>query len=163
MARVTFFNNYFFCYYKLLQMYITEISFGTPEYDEEVGLRDRILRQPLGLQFHIKDLEKEYNDIHLVCFAESGKMAGCLILSPVDQHVIKMRQVAVDLEWQKKGVGTMLVAASEKFASQHGYDKIVLHARDLAVPFYLRLGYEVYGEPFTEVGIEHRAMRKKIT
>jgi predicted GNAT family N-acyltransferase len=73
-----------------------------------------------------------------------------------------MRQVAVDLEWQKKGVGTMLVAASEKFACQHGYDKIVLHARDLAVPFYLRLGYEVYGEPFTEVGILHSAMRKKI-
>lgn len=143
-------------------MYITEISFGTPEYDEEVGLRDRILRQPLGLQFHIKDLEKEYNDIHLVCFADSGKMAGCLILSPVDQYIIKMRQVAVDQAWQKKGIGTMLVAASEEYALQKGFDEIVLHARDLAVPFYLRLGYEVYGDPFTEVGILHHAMKKKV-
>ncbi len=143
-------------------MYITEITFGTPEYDEEVVLRDRILRQPLGLQFHIKDLEKEYIDIHLACFADSGKMAGCLILSKVDQQVIKMRQVAVDEAWQKKGVGTLLVAASEDYARQHGYEKIVLNARDKAVPFYLRLGYEVYGEPFTEVGILHSAMRKKI-
>lgn len=143
-------------------MYIAEIEFGTPEYDEEVALRDRILRQPLGLQFNIEDLEKEYSDVHLACYASSGEMVGCLILSPIDNKMIKMRQVAVDAGWQKKGIGSHLVAASEKYALQKGYKEIKLHARDLAVPFYLRLGYEKYGEPFTEVGIEHSAMRKSL-
>jgi len=37
---------------------------------------------------------------------------------------------------------------------------MVLHAREAAIPFYLRLGYELEGEPFTEVGIPHRRMVK---
>ena len=36
---------------------------------------------------------------------------------------------------------------------------MVLHARQTAVPFYERLGYETYGEPFVEVTIPHIAMR----
>jgi predicted GNAT family N-acyltransferase len=39
---------------------------------------------------------------------------------------------------------------------------MILHARATAVPFYLRLGYTVVGEPFEEVGIPHRGMEKAL-
>jgi hypothetical protein len=30
------------------------------------------------------------------------------------------------------------------------------------VGFYERLGYSIYGDPFVEIGIEHRHMQKKL-
>ncbi|RYG29002.1 GNAT family N-acetyltransferase, partial [bacterium] len=70
-------------------------------------------------------------------------------------NVWKIRQVAVDPMEQGKGLGAALMRAIEPLC-----DEIYLHARDTAVPFYLRLGYQIVGEPFEEVGIPHRAMRK---
>jgi predicted GNAT family N-acyltransferase len=40
---------------------------------------------------------------------------------------------------------------------------MVLHARETAVPFYLKLGYEVVGGQFEEVGIPHFKMEKKLS
>ena len=43
-----------------------------------------------------------------------------------------------------------------------GYEEIVLHARETALGFYQKLGYETEGDSFTEVGLPHSAMRKKL-
>ena len=53
-----------------------------------------------------------------------------------------------------------MVRFSEELAIDKGFDKMVLSARDTAVSFYLRLGYELVGEPFEEVTIPHRKMLK---
>ncbi len=42
------------------------------------------------------------------------------------------------------------------------FDKITLHARKNAVPFYLALGYKIIGEEFEEVGLPHFEMEKNI-
>jgi ribosomal protein S18 acetylase RimI-like enzyme len=73
-----------------------------------------------------------------------------------------MRQVAVSDKHQGLGVGRALVDFSEKYAGDNGYSKISMHARESAVGFYLKLGYEVEGEPFEEVTIPHRSMFKRI-
>jgi predicted GNAT family N-acyltransferase len=39
----------------------------------------------------------------------------------------------------------------------------MMHARKTAVPFYERIGYQVAGEEFLEVGIPHYEMRKLLT
>ncbi len=70
--------------------------------------------------------------------------------------------MAVYGEWQGKGIGGMLVIAAEKFSTQKGYGKMILHARKVALEFYKRLGYEAYGSEFTEVGIPHYMMEKKL-
>lgn len=71
-----------------------------------------------------------------------------------------MRQVAVQADLQGQGLGRILVEFSEATARAHGFARMVLNARDTAVNFYLRLGYEIEGEPFTEVTIPHRRMSK---
>ena len=73
-----------------------------------------------------------------------------------------MRQVAVASTWQGKGIGSMLVAESEKTASRLGFSLITLHARESAVPFYERLGYGRVGERFEEVTIPHFKMEKML-
>jgi predicted GNAT family N-acyltransferase len=139
---------------------IFPITFGTPDYDESIALRYAVLRKPLGLEYTPEQLSAEWSDIHLAAFDAAGKMIGILLLTPVSESVVKMRQVAIAPEQQGKGVGAALVAASETTAQEHGFNKITLHARESAVPFYLRLGYRVIGDKFEEVGIPHFAMEK---
>jgi hypothetical protein len=71
------------------------VPFATPAYDDTIGLRDEILRRPLGLEFHPKDLATEFDSIHLACYHSSWELVGCLVLVPKSNSIIKMRQVAV--------------------------------------------------------------------
>jgi len=140
---------------------IKEIQYGTEIYHQMVNLRDLILRKPLGIVLTAEQLAMDKNDFHLACFYEKT-LIGCLVLTPKLGGKIQMRQVAVLNEWQGKGIGGRLVKFSEMFAKEHGFKEIIMHARGYAVNFYLNQGYEVFGEPFTEVTILHRHMRKEL-
>jgi ribosomal protein S18 acetylase RimI-like enzyme len=141
-------------------MQVIPIEFGTPEYDEAVRLRYEVLRRPLGIGFMAADLAAEYSDFHLGFYDAQAILRGILVLTPVSEMVLKMRQVAVDTAFQRQNIGNQLVAFSEVFAKSKGFNQIVLHARETAVPFYEKLGYTIFGEPFEEVTIPHRAMEK---
>jgi predicted GNAT family N-acyltransferase len=133
----------------------------SPEYWQAVDLRMRVLRIPLGLDLTEEQLVAEDTDAHLVAI-EADRVVGCLVLTPKSGDIVKMRQVAVEPELQGSGLGTKMVAASEDWALQNGYQRIELSARDTAVPFYLKLSYETVGDPFVEVSIPHRKMEKEL-
>ncbi len=143
-------------------MYILQIPFATPAFDEWLALRDEVLRKPLGLKFHLKDIAQEWDSIHLACYSDQGLLLGGLVLKPLSDEEIKMRQVAVKPEAQGKGVGTHLAKAAEKLAFELGFRQMTLHAREEAVSFYKKLGYKITGKPFTEVNIPHRKMKKSL-
>ena len=138
------------------------IEHGSPEYDRTIALRDLVLRKPLGLSFDPDDLAREMDDLHLAIVDEESRMLGCLVLTPEGEETIRMRQVAIDPEHQKKGLGRRLVAFSEEVAIERGFREMTMHARATAVPFYERLGYTIDGEEYEEVGIPHRTMRKDL-
>jgi predicted GNAT family N-acyltransferase len=142
-------------------MTVIPIEFGTPEYDEAVSIRHEILRKPLGLQFSVTQLQKEWADIHFACYNDRSEMIGCLVLTKLNDETLKMRQVAVKEKIQGAGVGKALVEASEAFAILNGYKTMELNARDNAIPFYEKLGYEIVSDTFVEVGINHKKMIKK--
>lgn len=140
---------------------LREIAFGTSDYDASVALRTRVLRDPLRLQPSPDEREEDRSERHLGAF-EGTRLVGCLVLHELGDGRMRMRQVAVDFDRQGRGLGTDLVRYSETFAASLGLREMVLHARDTAVRFYERLGYEAYGEPFVEVTLPHRAMKKRL-
>ena len=154
---------------------VREVSYGSKDYEATVELRREILRKPLGLEFSSAELQLDLSDYHFAAFQNSdneiGKatigisnehLIGCLILRPQSRDELKMRQVAVASSVQGRGVGQMLVARSELWAREHGYQEIVLNARETAVKFYLKLGYEIVGDRFSEVDLPHFKMRKAL-
>ena len=143
-------------------MYVTQIDFGSPEYGELIYLRDIMLRKPLDLSFSPEELSSEYSSTHFAAYSNDHDLLGTLVMKPIDNKTIKMRQVAVFPFAQKKGVGQKMVAASEIFARENGYSEIVLSARVPAVPFYERLDYLVVSDIYTEVGIDHYKMSKQL-
>ncbi|MFN3530364.1 MAG: GNAT family N-acetyltransferase [Bacteroidia bacterium] len=144
-----------------MSIQLKQLAHASVGYALSIALRDRLLRRPLGLYFTPEQLAEEADEYHLTAW-EGNRLLGCLVLKPLDAFTIKMRQVAVTEEAQGKGIGRMLVAWSERFAQEHLFKEMVLHARDTAIPFYEHLGYTVFGEGFTEVSVPHRKMRKEL-
>ncbi|OWY21372.1 N-acetyltransferase [Sphingobacteriales bacterium UPWRP_1] len=146
-----------------MKPFCCQIAYNSEQYRQTIQLRDEILRKPLHLQFTEEQLAAEAEQIHLACFdSETGQLLACLVLVPEANPKIKMRQVAVAANMQRQGIGQQLIAFAEKWAVQAGFGTMYCHARDTAVPFYLKLGYCIAGNPFTEVTIPHYYMEKQL-
>lgn len=126
-----------------------------------VNLRIEILRKPLGLSFDPKDLEKEKEDVLMGAF-EDDRILGCCLLTRMDQHTMRLRQMAVPNSMQGKGIGRALMIFAENIARDLGYRKLCMHARVTALGFYEKLGYTTNGEEFIEVTIPHYIMEKAL-
>jgi len=144
-----------------LQQIIREVEHDSPAYWGTVDLRDSILRRPLGLRFEPEQLSAEKDARHIACY-RGDRLVGCLVLRPSADGDIRMTQVAVVSELQGQGIGTALVEYAEALAREIGYCRMVLHAREIAVPFYEKLGYSRIGHRFEEVTIPHWAMDKRL-
>jgi len=126
-----------------------------------VNLRIEILRKPLGLSFEPSELEKEKEDVLMGAF-EDDRILGCCLLTRMDQHTMRLRQMAVPNSMQGKGIGRALMIFAENIARDLGYKKLCMHARKTAVGFYEKLGYSPNGEEFIEVTIPHYIMEKAL-
>lgn len=122
-------------------------------------LREEILRKPIGLSLHNEDLSDEVND-HILVATDGDEIVACLILSPLPDKTVQLRQMAVAASRQGKSIGKQLVTYAEQFAWDNGYQRIMLHARIVAKGFYEKMNYLQVGGEFTEVGIPHIEMEK---
>ena len=73
----------------------------------------------------------------------------------------KAQRVAVLDPWRGHGVGRTLMDALEAFTWETGRTTVVLGAQTQAIPFYEKLGYQVYGPEYLDAGIPHRDMKKE--
>ncbi len=137
------------------------IDHGSAECGALVELRREILRRPLGLDFTDEQLAAERDHLHLGAW-DGARAVGCLLLVARGSGVAQMRQVAVAADAQGRGIGRLLVEEAESEARRRGWTRLILHARDAAIPFYVKLGYSTEGEAYTEVGIPHRTMAKAL-
>ncbi|TAE73943.1 MAG: GNAT family N-acetyltransferase [Bacteroidetes bacterium] len=136
------------------------------DYWKSITLRHKILREPLNLYYSGAELDTEKDSFHIGLFDENNKIIGVLILKPIHEQEtekeLKMRQVAIDEDYQSKGFGKMLVDFAERLAKEKKYEIISLHSRQTAIAFYTKLDYTIESETFKEIGIPHVKMKKKL-
>lgn len=140
---------------------VRQIAYGSAEYEESLRLRNEVLRRPLGMEIANDDLSGDVGALHVGAFA-GERLVGILLLRTIGEGVLQMKQVAVDESLRGQSVGRKIVEYAETLAAAQGCAEIVLHAREVAVPFYGKLGYAREGERFEEIGIPHYAMSKKL-
>jgi ribosomal protein S18 acetylase RimI-like enzyme len=139
-----------------------EIVFGSAEYRLECGLRNEVLRKPLGLSLTVEELAREEDQLHFGLFEPDGDLVACVVavkLSPTDARI---RQMAVSPTHQRKGLGKRLMNELEANLRSRGFTNLVLHARASAVGFYETLGYTIVGGEFMDVTVPHFRMVKVI-
>jgi len=142
-------------------MGLKQIDHGSREYRQMVDLRDQLLRKPLGMTFTPEELEKEKEETMIASYDEDD-ILGCCILTKVDNETVRLRQMAVHPDYQRKGIGASIMSFAENLARDKGYRYLIMHARDTAIGFYEKFGYKIKGDTFTEVGLPHHVMQKEL-
>lgn len=142
-------------------MKITEVTFGTKEYQSLLDFRYINLRKPLNLEWSSEDLDNEQNQIHCALFINNQIHGSCLIKLESNK-VVRIRQMAISKEFQQKGYGKKLLIFAESLALKKKISKIIITARLSALEFYLKSGYKVIGKKFIDVTVESIKMIKII-
>lgn len=133
------------------------------EWDSYYDLRYRILREPLGKERGSERNEGDETATHFALF-ENGELLAVARLDRVDETTCQARFVAVETHLQGKGYGKKIMTALENEAIALGYDKLILHARDYALPFYEKLGYTLVGPSYKLFDVlQHFEMFKVLT
>ncbi|MBI3190516.1 GNAT family N-acetyltransferase [archaeon] len=131
------------------------------EWKKYYDIRYRILRKPYGAP---KGEEKKPEDAiadHRAIFL-GGNMIGIGMIYD-DKGNARIRFIAIDEKYQKRGFGKIMMEELEKSAKEKGYRKIVLWGDEPAVKFYEKLGYKNTGKgPMIFGKIQQYNMGKKI-
>lgn len=143
-----------------------EIEIRSPKTKEEwetyYSLRYRILREPWNQPPGSERNEGDETAIHTALF-ENGKILGVSRLDSAEREIGQIRFMAVETNQQGKGIGEQLMHQLELIALQRGHKKIILHAREIAIGFYQKLGYELKEKSHLLFGeIQHFLMEKQL-
>lgn len=143
-------------------MQFIEIEYNSQRYQEELALRDKILRKPLGLSIYdeVGDEESKFWHFGII---QDGILIACLVAQPLEQQTVSAGQMAVSNFLQGQGLGKILVTEAEQKLQRQGIKHVFLAARVSAQGFYKKLGYITEGDTFTKVGIPHIKMSKSLT
>ncbi len=136
---------------------------STKEWNAYYDLRYRILREPLGKERGSEKNEGDEAGIHFALY-ENTQLIAVARLDRVDVSICQARFVAVESHLQGKGYGRSIMTALENQAVGLGYQKLILHARDYALPFYEKLGYTLVGPSYKLFDVlQHFEMFKVLT
>ncbi len=152
----------FFIFALFFMLEYKVIEHNSKDYWDTVHLRELVLRQPLGMRFSSEELELENNSYHIAAYDENHKIIGSAMFVPLSPSKLKMRQVVVAEDWQRRGIGKELLEFAENFAQSKDYQLIEANVRQTAMGFYESLDYIKVGKEFVEVGIAHMKVEKKI-
>ncbi|HEX2062972.1 MAG TPA: GNAT family N-acetyltransferase [Acidimicrobiales bacterium] len=101
---------------------------------------------------------------HLGAVDEAGTVVGVVSLFPEPtphrpgRRALRLRGMAVEPSLQGSGVGGALLAAAVTGARGSDYEVMWANARDTALEFYRRRGWEVVGDGFESVGLPHHVV-----
>ncbi len=138
---------------------------SSAEFEQYYNLRYEVLRKPW---LQPKGSEKDDDDkssIHRMIIDESnGKAVAVGRLQFNTSEEAQIRYMAVSDNYQLKGYGNIIVKTLEDIALNKGIRNIILQARENALKFYWKNGYEIIEKSYLLFDeIQHWLMVKKIT
>ncbi len=141
------------------------ISIRTPvtkeEWEAYFDLRFRVLREPLNQPRGSERNEADATGIHFGLYLENQLHAIARLDNTAEQTISQVRFVAVDLNHQGKGYGKQIMESVEERAKELGKTTMILHARDYALHFYTKIGYERVEPSYKLFGVlQHYLMQK---
>ena len=143
---------------------MNNILFKKPSSSEEFKNYDlfrwEILRKPIGKS--IESLKDEYEDssYHLIGVIDS-KIIACGRLHFNNAYEAQIRYMAIDENFQRKGIGVKIIELLEAEAKKKQINKIILNARNHVIEFYEKSGYKAVRKyEGSDTGIPHTTMEK---
>lgn len=117
-------------------------------------VRHPVLREGKPIDSCRFDGDDLLTTFHLGYFLDE-QLVGVVTLLEKDHATLEtkkafqLRGMAVLTNFQKKGIGDALVKKAEMMIQQRDGTFVWMNAREIAVRFYEKLGYQKHGEPFS--------------
>jgi predicted GNAT family N-acyltransferase len=142
------------------------VEIRTPQNEKEwesyYTLRFKVLREPLSQPMGSEKNDGDKTGIHFALF-ENENILAIARLDLMENKIAQVRFVAVDSNLQGRGFGKKIMLATESKSRELGMEKIILHARDYAVDFYLNMGYKMIEPSYKLFDVlQHFLMEKKL-
>ena len=144
-----------------------DVQLREPKTEEDFqlyyDLRWRILREPWTRARESAQDEHEDDAFHIMAFEEGAFLVGVGRLHFNTPEEAQVRYMAVENGHTRSGIGSLILEALEAHARQQGAKRIVLNARQDAIPFYTRHNYGLIDK--TSILFEslvHWQMRKNL-
>ena len=134
------------------------------EFEQYYQLRWQVLRKSWGQALGSERDGLEQESFHRMIIDEHNKVLAVGRLEKTSQFSGQIRFMAVSLKAQGQGLGQIIIKALELQAQKLGITDLTLNARESAMAFYQKLGYQSHGFShllFDE--IKHFAMSKALT
>jgi N-acetylglutamate synthase-like GNAT family acetyltransferase len=126
-------------------------------------LRWHVLRKPWGQPEGSEKDDKEEECFQLAVFSADNKPLACGRLQLNSKDEAQIRFMAVHPQFQKKGLGRMIMQGLEEQAVKSGAKSVILQARENALDFYKSCGYQVKEKTFLLYdSIQHYLMDKQL-
>jgi len=121
-------------------------------------LRQKVLYPAQKL--HEMELDEDQNGIHFGAFTDNKLVAVVSLFSK--NRDFQFRKLAIDPDYQGKGIGNTLLTYITDFAKNEDGIKIWCNARSTATGFYDKNGFRYSGESFTRNGFDYEIWEKSL-
>ncbi len=127
------------------------------------AVRHPVLRKGRPVKDCIFKHDDDKSTLHFGAY-QAMILVGVVTLIVNSNGDFQLRGMAVLEPYQKFGIGAQLVRHLEDHVRKFYRERIWMNAREIAVPFYLKLGYVISGKPFDIPGIgAHYVMEKVLS
>ncbi|XQW84706.1 YiiD C-terminal domain-containing protein [Thalassotalea piscium] len=133
------------------------------EFEQYFQLRWQVLRAPWHQAKGSEQDELESQAVHRMVINDQQQILAVGRLHFCDDNQAQIRYMAVDPAYHGQGLGRTIIDALEGAATEFGVNCVRLNAREQALDFYRRLGYQ--GEQLSHVlygEIKHFKMKKNL-
>jgi N-acetylglutamate synthase-like GNAT family acetyltransferase len=138
------------------------------EKDELDELLWRVLWKPLNLPREIRsEVALAGEKLEIVAVA-SKEVVGGLVAYRTDENELEIRHLAVDINYQRKSIGTNLMSRLFETVGSDGGVRIQAYVREGSYPFFVRQGFAAADEQwlehpaFAEHGIRFKLVEKYV-
>ena len=133
------------------------------EYNDYYYFRWKYLRKPLNQRIGSERDDIESESIHKMIKNKKENIIAVGRIHWVDEVSSQIRYFAVDNTYRRRGIGSYLMKHFEEISYSRKIKFIILNARENAVPFYQKLGYNITEKSNLLYGkIQHYRMQKII-
>lgn len=112
---------------------------------------------PKALEFDGNDKEA----LHMVV-KDSERVVGTARVLFLAGNQAKLERMAVLKPFRRRGIGRRIISFLNEELRSRRVQQVVLHAQHEAVAFYRACGFLGTGLPFSEAGIEHKKMQRRL-
>jgi predicted GNAT family N-acyltransferase len=134
-------------------------------WEQVYALRFKLLREPWQQARGTEMADDDSTSLHAAILDAQNNVIATSRIHRLSEEQAQIRFMAVAQEWQGKGIGEAVLRFTEGLGRRNftGITSYCLHARENAVVFYQKNGYEIVEKSYVLFdAIQHYLMKKNV-